>query len=156
MVDSNPDVPSASSSKTPLAGVKAARPDIIEFETPIDAGLLNTILIENLGGQELINIARHDLISGQRIDYQPVRGISRSGSDGDALSLVSLQGTSDTVFNNFSIRLEDKIPYTKQPVEIVNNEIVVNVVNLEVDERVEVQIVEYGYVLDGTIYEEEL
>lgn len=155
MVESNPNVPSADSRQPSVTGVKAARPDIVEVETPVDGGLLNTIIIERLGGQELINIARHDLIVGQKIDYQPIRGISRFSSDIDANSLVSLQGTSDTTFNNFSIKLEDKIPYTVQPVQIVNNEIVINVVNLEVDERVEVQVVEYGYVLDDTIYEEE-
>lgn len=156
MVNSNPDVPLASSGQSSVSGVKAARPDIVEFETPIDSGLLNTIIIERLGGQELINIARHDLIAGQKIDYEPVRGISRSSFDQDIRSLVSLQGTADTTFNNFSIKLEDKIPYTQPPVQIVNNEVVVNVVNLEPDERVEVEIIEYGYVLDDTIYEEEL
>lgn len=157
MVESNPNVPSAGSRQTSVTGVKAARPDIVEVETPVDGGLLNTIIIERLGGQELINIARHDLIVGQKIDYQPIRGISRFSSDIDSNSLVSLQGTSDTTFNNFSIKLEDKTPDPKtiQPVQIVNDEIVINVVNLEVDERVEVQVVEYGYVLDDTIYEEE-
>jgi hypothetical protein len=155
MVESNPNVPVASSSSS-ISGVKAARPDIIEIEKPVDSSLINTIIFERLGGQELINIVRHDLIAGQKIDYQPVRGISRSGFDFDPLSLVSLQGTSNTIFNNFSIRLEDKIPFTQlQPVQIVNNDIVVSVVNLEPDEQVEVQVISFGDLLDDTIYEEE-
>lgn len=155
MVDSNPNVPIATSQK-PLSGVKAARPDIIEAEDPVDVSILNNVIFQRLGGQELINIVRHDLISGQRIDYEPVRGASRSGFDFDPLSLVSLQGTSNTIFNNFSISLENKIPYTLvSPVQLVNNEIVVSVVNLEPDEQVEVQIVTFGNLLDDTIYEEE-
>lgn len=155
MVESNPNVPVANSSSS-ISGVKAARPDIINFEKPVDSSLINTIIFEQLGGQELINIVRHDLIAGQKIDYQPVRGISRSGFDFDPLSLVSLQGTSNIIFNNFSIRLEDKIPFTQlQPVQIVNSDIVVSVVNLEPDEQVEVQVISYGDLLDDTIYEEE-
>jgi hypothetical protein len=155
VVESNPNVPVANSSSS-ISGVKAARPDIINFEKPVDSSLINTIIFEQLGGQELINIVRHDLIAGQKIDYQPVRGISRSGFDFDPLSLVSLQGTSNIIFNNFSIRLEDKIPFTQlQPVQIVNSDIVVSVVNLEPDEQVEVQVISYGDLLDDTIYEEE-
>ena len=155
MVDSNPNVPTVAP-RTPLSGVKAARPDIIQFEEPVDASILNIAIFERLGGQELINIVRHDLIAGQRIDYQPVRGISRSGFDFDPLTLVSLQGTSDTVFSNFSIPLENKIPYTQsQPVQLINNDIVVSVVNLEPDEQVEVQVIAFGDLLDDTIYEEE-
>lgn len=159
MVESNPNVPVANSSSS-ISGVKAARPDIINFEKPVDVSLINTIIFEQLGGQELINIVRHDLIAGQKIDYQPVRGISRSGFDFDPLSLVSLQGTSNVIFNNFSIRLEDKIPFIDpespvSPVQIVNSDIVVSVVNLEPDEQVEVQVISYGDLLDDTIYEEE-
>jgi hypothetical protein len=155
LVDSNPNVPTVAP-RTPLSGVKAARPDIIQFEEPVDASILNIAIFERLGGQELINIVRHDLIAGQRIDYQPVRGISRSGFDFDPLTLVSLQGTSDTVFSNFSIPLENKIPYTQsQPVQLINNDIVVSVVNLEPDEQVEVQVIAFGDLLDDTIYEEE-
>lgn len=155
MVNSNPNVPVVATAR-PLSGVKAARPDIINFELPVESSLLNAIVFERLGAQELVNIVRHDLIAGQRIDYQPMRGISRSGFDFDPLSLVSLQGTSDTIFNNFPIRLEDKIPYTQQnPVQLINNEVVVSVVNLEPDEQVEVQVIAFGDLLDDTIYEEE-
>lgn len=155
MVESNPNVPVASPPPK-ISGVKAARPDIIDFEQPVDVSLLNTIIFEKLSAQELVNIVRHDLIAGQRIDYQPVRGISRSGFDFDPLSLVSLQGTSNTIFNNFSIRLEDKIPFTQlQPVQLINNDVVVSVVNLEPDEQVEVQVIAFGELLNDTIYEEE-
>lgn len=155
MVNSNPNVPTVAS-RPPLSGVKAARPDIIQFEEPVDASILNIAIFERMGGQELINIVRHDLIAGQKIDYEPVRGISRSRFNFDPVTMVSLQGTSDTVFNNFSISLENKIPYTQpSPVQLINNDIVVSVVNLEPDEQVEVQIIAFGDLLDDTIYEEE-
>ena len=155
MVDSNPNVPTVAP-QPPLSGVKAARPDIIQFEDPVDASILNIAIFERLGAQELINIVRHDLIAGQKIDYEPVRGISRSRFNFDPVTMVSLQGTSDTVFNNFSISLENKIPYTQpSPVQLINNDIVVSVVNLEPDEQVEVQIIAFGDLLDDTIYEEE-
>jgi hypothetical protein len=155
LLGSNPNVPSVAAPK-PISGVKAATPQYLKFEEPVDFSPLNIAIFERIGSQELINIVRHDLIAGQKIDYQPVRGISRSGFDFDPLTLVSLQGTSDTVFSNFSISLENKIPYTQpQPVQIVNNDVVVSVVNLEPDEQVEVQVITFGDLLDDTIYEEE-
>lgn len=156
MVDSNPDVPESSGSST-SNGVKAARPDIITFERPIDTNIVETIIFEKLGGQELINIARHDLIVGQKIDYVPIKGLTKFGSEFNPLSLIALQGTSDSVFNNFPIKLENKIPTTKPvPVELLNNEVIVSVINLEADEQVEVQILTYGDLLNDTIYEEDL
>jgi hypothetical protein len=155
LLGSNPNVPAVAAPK-PLSGVKASTPQYLDFEEPVDSSILNIAIFERLGAQELINIVRHDLIAGQKIDYQPVRGISRSGFDFDPLTLVSLQGTSDTVFNNFSIPIENKIPYTQsEPVQLINNDIVVSVVNLEPDEQVEVQVITFGDLLDDTIYEEE-
>lgn len=152
-VDSRPNVPSAETS-VESSGVKAARPDIVEVEQSIDVDLLNTIVFERLGAQELIGITRHDLINGQQIDYRPLRQLSRLSTPA---AWFSLQGTSGQTFANFTIKLEDKIPYSiDSPVALINNEIIVSVVNLEPDEQVEVQIIAYGEILDDTIYEEEL
>ncbi len=156
MVDANPNIPEPAGSSS-SSGVKAARPDIITFEQPVDTNIVETVIFEKLGGQELINIARHDLIVGQKIDYVPIKGLTKFGSEFNPLSLISLQGTSDSVFNNFSIKLENKIPTTKSsPVELLNNEVVVSVINLEADEQVEIQILTYGDLLNDTIYEEDL
>jgi preprotein translocase subunit SecD len=152
-VDSRPSVPSADSS-VDSSGVKAARPDIVTIEQSVDVDLLDTIVFEKLGAQELISITRHDLINGEQIDYRPLRQLSRLSTPS---SWFSLQGTSNQTFANFTIKLEEKIPYSiDSPVAIVNNEVVVSVVNLERDEQVEVQIISYGDILDDTIYEEEL
>jgi hypothetical protein len=70
-----------------------------------------------------------------------------------------LQNTSATYFKNFPIKLENKIPNvgTGPNGEIVYLEetgnIIINVINLEKDEVVEIQILNSGSILDGTIYE---
>lgn len=152
-IDSRPNVPSSETSEQSSA-VKAARPDIVAIEQSVDVDLLNTIVFEKLGAQELIGITRHDLINGQQIDYRPLRQLPQLS---DSASWFSLQGTSSQTFANFTIKLEDKIPYSiDSPVALVNNEVIVSVVNLEPDEQVEVQIIAYGDILDDTIYEEEL
>ena len=66
-------------------------------------------------------------------------------------------------FNNFSIRLEDKVPeigidpHNNEVSSIVyidntNGNLVINVVNMLPDERVEIQVVQTGDALDDIIY----
>ena len=41
--------------------------------TPIE--VLADLIFENIGGQELINIARNDTVNGQKVIYQPIKNL---------------------------------------------------------------------------------
>jgi hypothetical protein len=159
-VNPTPETPStasiSSSSSDIVNPVKTSIPDNILFDddsVPIE--LMTDLIFENIGGHELINIARNDTVNGQQISYQLIKNLSNIEQQYNPNNILGLQATSNKYFNNFPIKLDQKVP--KNPTgpnqtyvysDIQTADIVVESVNLDVDEQVEIQIV-----VNGTIYE---
>lgn len=138
------------------APIKTATPDIILFDdesVPIDT--MSDLIFENIGGQELINITRSDIINGQKISYQPIKNLSSIQQRYNSNNILSLQQTADKYFSGFSIKLEDKIPYEGNGINGENiyidqttGDLIIEFVNIGIDEQIETQIT-----VSGTIYE---
>ena len=139
--------------------VKTATLDIILFDdetTPIDT--MADLIFENIGGQELINITRSDIVNGQKISYQPIKNLSSIQQRYNPNNILSLQQTADKYFAGFSIKLEDKIPNEGNGVNGENvyieestGDLIIEFININNDEQIEIQIT-----TDGTIYEADL
>lgn len=74
-------------------------------------------------------------------------------------NIIKLENTADTYFKNFPIRLEGKLPsYGTGPngetvyLDPDTGDLVINVSSLDSDEQVDVQILNSGETLNGTIY----
>ena len=139
--------------------VKSARPDILLESTVLAVPVMYSLLFEDIAGTELISIARNDTVNGQNVAYNPIKNLASLGLKYGPQTLVPVQGSSRTTFDNFSIKLEKKIPdYGTGPygevvyIEEDTRNLIVNVYNLAEDERVEVQILSRGDILDDTIY----
>lgn len=138
--------------------VKIATPDlIIRDEEVMSIDIMTDLIFENIGGQELINIARNDIINGQQVSYQPIKNLSSIQQQYNPNNIVSLQSTSDKYFANFPIKLENKIPNPGTGpnnsyvyLDSTNGSLVIEAVNLEIDEQIEVEVT-----VSGTIYEAE-
>lgn len=131
---------------------------LIDEET-IDIDIMQDLIWEDIGGHELINIARNDTVNGQSISYQPIKNITSIQQQYNPNNIVALQNTSDKYFANFSIKLETKLPDEGEGsgpdgayvyIEDVTGDLIVELINIEPDEQIEVQIS-----LSGTIYEAE-
>ena len=143
----------------PAPSVKTAPIDTVLFnddEVLIEA--MSDLIFENIGGHELINIARNDIINGQDISYQPIKNLTSLQQKYNPNNIVGLQATSDKYFSNFSIKLENKIPNVGNGpfgsnvyIDSLNGNLVIDAVNLEIDEQIEIEIT-----LSGTIYEADL
>ena len=162
MVNALPDSPESYSYSQSSDDIKIADPDILIFNNdllPIDT--MADLIFENIGGQELINIARNDIVNGQDVAYRPIKNLTKLSQKYNSQTLVPLQNSSRSYFRNFAIKLEDHIPSQGSGPngEIVyidtTGDLILNVKGLAADERVEVQILKSGAVLDGTIYTEE-
>ena len=160
MVDPTPLLPTIVPS-TASDGIKIATPDlIITAEEVVPIEVMSDLLFENIGGEELINIIRNDIVSGQNVIYQPIKNLTSLYLQYNPQNVLSLQNTADTFFRNFPIKFEKKIPEvgTGPNGEIVYIEpetgnLIINVINLEEDEQVEVQMLNRGETLNDTIYE---
>ena len=120
--------------------------------------IMTDLIFENIGGQELISIARNDTVNGQKIIYQPIKNLSTVQQQYNPNNIVSLQATSDKYFQNFSIKFDQKVPTPGTGpggahvyIDPETGELVVEAINLEQDEQIEVEIT-----ISGTIYEAEI
>jgi len=139
--------------------VKSARPDILLESSVLAVPVMYSLLFEDIAGTELISIARNDTVNGQNVAYNPIKNLASLGLKYGPQTLVPVQGSSRTTFDNFSIKLEKKIPDSGTGpygevvyIEEDTRNLIVNVYNLAEDERVEVQILSRGDILDDTIY----
>jgi hypothetical protein len=157
MVEATPPTALTASSTIIKNSVKSATPDIIQFDdaTIVDnAEVVVDLLFENIGGQELLTIARYDTVNGQDVKYQPIKNLKIIQEEYNPINLVRIQDTSDKYFANFPIKLDNKVPTIGNGPLGSNvylddsNSLVLEFVNLETDEQVDIQIT-----INGTIYE---
>ena len=141
----------------PPPAIKTAPIDTVLFnDDAVDTQLYLDLLFENIGGQELLALSRYDTGNVQSVKYQPIKNLGLIQQEYNPHNLVKLQQTSLNIFDNFSIKLNDKIPIlTNDPsgnnanvwVD-VDGSIVIELVNMINDEQIEVQVA-----YNGTIYE---
>lgn len=152
--------PKSSPSIAVNPAVLVATPALIALSNaPLEIDIMADLIFENIGGQELINISRNDMINGQDVLYSPIKNLQSLYLEYNPNNIIKLENTADTYFKNFPIRLESKIPSVGSGPdgEIVyidpdTGDLVINVVNLEPDEQIDIQILNNGEILNGTIY----
>ena len=155
-----PTPPTPQNTGTSSRASKTAPIDTILFnndDMPVE--LMFDLIFEDIGGQELINIARNDTVNGQNIIYQPIKNLSQIQRQYNPNNILSLQDTMDKYFENFPIIFEDKIPEVGNGpdgsfvyIDPSNGDLVIEVINFEDDEQIQVDIVTSGTIL----YEENL
>jgi len=140
--------------------VKTAPIDTLVIDQDaINIDFMADLIFEDIGGQELINIARNDTVNGQILSYQPIKNLTKIQQQYNPNNIVGLQNTSDKYFLNFPIKLETKLlgegdgagpdgAYVY--IEEDTGDLIIELINLEPDEQLEVQIS-----VSGTIYEAE-
>jgi hypothetical protein len=143
----------------PPPPVKTAPIDTILFnDDSVPIEIMTDLIFENIGGQELINIARNDTVNGQNVIYQPIKNLTAIQQQYNPNNIVSLQATSEKYFQNFSIKFDEKVPLEATGpagahvyVDPETGELVVEAVNMLEDEQIELEVT-----ASGTIYEADI
>ncbi len=162
MAEATPNLPTPQASSA-SDGVLAASKDIfITTDEAMPIEIMTDLVFEDIGGQEIINISRSDIVNGQNVIYQPIKNLTSLNYQYNPQNIISLQDTSETYFKKFPIVLDKKLPrYGTGPnnetvyIEESTGNIIINIVNLQEDEQVEVQILNNGSLFNDTIYEVE-
>jgi hypothetical protein len=159
------------------SSVKIATPELLNFsDSTLTEDVMVDLIFEDIGGQEIINISRNDIINGQNVTYQLVKNLSDLAYQYRSENIVPLSRTDKDYFKNFAISLYDKIPecgsgydpfvlVDAPPLRIgnckyvyvdpISGDVVIDLVNLRPEEQVEVQIISDITQLHDTIYSEE-
>ena len=135
--------------------IKTATPENILWDpTIMPVEILTDLIFEDIGGQELLSLIRHDTVSGDSVSNQLIKNLTFLNQEYSSKNILGLQNTSDKYFSNFSIKLDSKIPVNGSGpsgsniyVDSTTQDVVIDLVNMEIDERLEVQIS-----IGGTIY----
>jgi hypothetical protein len=135
--------------------IKTATPENILWDpTLMPVEILTDLIFEDIGGQELLSLIRHDTVSGDSVSNQLIKNLTFLNQEYSSKNILGLQNTSDKYFSNFSIKLDSKIPVNGSGpsgsniyVDSTTQDVAIELVNLEIDERLEVQIS-----IGGTIY----
>lgn len=143
--------------------VKVATSNLFVTEQVIDkTDQMADAIIEDIGGQEIINISRNDLLNGQNITYNVIENLESTQRQFNPNELIKLQSTSADFFDTFTLNLDTFTPnygtgFTRDAItgdkipngEIVyvdpdNGEVVVNTINLSNNLVLEVEFVSYS------------
>lgn len=90
--------------------IKTATPDIVLFDDDsVPTEQMADLIFENIGGQELINIARNDTINGQNISYQPIKNIRSIQQSYNPNNILGLQKPQINIFLDFLLVLIKKL-----------------------------------------------
>lgn len=154
-VQSTPNRSTTPPPPTFTAPIKTAPIDTVLFNNElVSAEIIADLLFEDIGGQEILTVARHDTVNGQSVTYQPIKNLSSIQQDYDPEKLVKLRATSKDIFANFPINLQTKIPNVGNGTNgsnvyiDTNGNIIVELINLGEDEQLEIQITSSGTIED--------
>lgn len=125
--------------------IKVAPRDTIVFDQDQDSiQLIQELLYEELGGVELANMSRTDLIDGQQVSYSAIANLLQINKMYNSNNIVSA-GTSDQ--SNFSIYSIDLL---SRGIEVPEFDDDGNII-IRVDDLNSEELIEYQIALNGTI-----
>ena len=125
---------------------------------------MENVLFQNVGGHEIISLARRDLIDGKNINYQIIADLAKLSAEYNSKTIASIENISPLYFNKFGIKFENYLPSDtaltqidpelKNPVTInqTTNNITIYVANIRDSYEVEVQSLTAESILRDTIY----
>ena len=160
--------------------VKIATPDlIIKDDEVMSIDIMTDLIFEDIGGQELATISRHDLVNGQKILYSPIKNLTDLYLQYNPNNILRLE-SSDSYFKSLSFSIFDRLPecgtgydisppinnlneidktkWTKTPncksvyIDPITGDLVINLINTRNDEQLEVQVLSSGDVFSDTIH----
>lgn len=150
MTEATPNLPITYN--RPAQQVKSATPEIILFdESSVPIEVMTDLVFQDIGGQELISMARQNTVRGQTVIYQPIKNLAELDQEYSPTKILSLQRASTKYFDKFSIDINSKIPDGQNVyIDPTTGDLIIEVINMEADERVQIQIS-----TSGTIYKDE-
>lgn len=120
-------------------GIKQAQPDIILDSSVNTSGdYIVERFFEELGGTELINLSRYDLIDGIPVTYNPIANLSRLRRRFNPNNIIAIDFLFDDEFSRASIDLLSRGVY--EPYFDDNGDLVIEIDIIKPEENIEAEI----------------
>lgn len=147
--------------------VRVATPDLIIFDpNATSADAMADLIFENIGGEELLEISRSDLINSANVVFPRIKNVVRVVPPEAIDQMGGYSDTADDDTNNYSLVLSQYVPVRY----VLNNEtgefvivdpiqidqetgsVIIDTVNMTPELQIEVQFVANAKLFDDTIY----
>jgi hypothetical protein len=136
--------------------VKPATPDLILFDdAAIPLEFITDLLFEQIGGKEILNIARNDIINGQKISYNLIANSSKIAQEYNPKNIFRVPGTSAEFFENFSIKFGLYALDNENPVSLSETgdlQVLLSGSAFRKNDQVEIEVLVAGTLENDTIY----
>jgi|DEB0MinimDraft_10_1074344.scaffolds.fasta_scaffold00031_19 hypothetical protein len=114
-----------------MAAIKLPTRDIVNIETQVlsDLSEIEKYIFQDIAGTQLINLVRHDTISGVDVVYSVISDLTKVNIDFDPSLLLINKAQYQSIFNQYSIKLVNKIPeetYYDENQELPENNLLTN------------------------------
>jgi hypothetical protein len=109
-VEPTPDAPEKIQSAIVKPSIKPATPDLILFNEDLPIELLTDLLFEDIGGIEILTIARSDLINGQNFSYGLIANSAELAKAYSPDNFFKVPGGTSDIFENFPIKFAVHVP----------------------------------------------
>jgi len=149
-----PDTPSTSTSSIKLP----EKDNVLSLSKDnYDVAEITNLLFEKLGAVELTKFTRTDTIDGINPYYNIISNLDKIKKEFDPSNLISSQKSDTSLYNAFSIKLENKIPGDEYLSDrsldnylYINQDgsLVVELVNITPDELIEIEIDTNGTIVE--------
>lgn len=94
-----------------MSAVRLPTRDIVNIEPQIsDVAEIEKYIFQDIAGTELINLVRHDTVYGIDIVYSIISDLTKINIDFDPSLLLLNKAQYQSIFNQYSIKLVNKIP----------------------------------------------
>jgi len=121
------------------SGIKQAQPDIvIDPEIDTTGDYIVERFFEELGGTELINISRHDLIDGINVVYNPIANLSKLRERFNPNNIIQSDYLSQNEARNATIDIISRGTY--QPYFDYLGQLVIEIDIMRPEENIEVEV----------------
>lgn len=134
------------------------RDNVISLDkTNYDVAGITALVFEKLGAVELTKFTRTDTVEGNNPYYNIISNLSSIKKEFDPSNLVSAQKSDDSLYNAFSIKLQNKIPDDNYLAErnldnyiYIDSEgnLIIELNNITPDELVEIEIDTNGTIVE--------
>lgn len=89
--------------------VLASDPDIVLVNpTTLPIDLQADLILQDMGGTELLYYARHDTVNGQKVSYQPIKDVDLLALTYSPQTVTGAMPAWNHYRNSFSIQIDDK------------------------------------------------
>jgi hypothetical protein len=147
------------------SSIKIASSNLFILDEPVvSADTMTDMIFQDIGGHELTQFLRNDMIDGEITSIQPFANFSSIAINHNPNNIIKIQGSDEEIFNSNPIQLETYIPKvgTGQNGQIVYvdtvsgsstiNNIIINTIGTLSNQYVEVEFLSFDTPKDGTIY----